>query len=300
MKKFIILLLSIIISFTFSSCKKLSQENSSATESISSTFTSVYSELENSEETPPLDESSFATTSSTSQEQTPSAPSSNSSPTTSSPSNLSKCTHPDYWEGSTGLHWIANWYDKEPGIENKFTLLAACEEPREVVYKCPNCLEPVLVETLEPSGHDFSGEEEVLSYPTVNSEGNWGIRCKSILGCFETKLTTPIPKRGGSYETIDSCFMISGNDYEIDNPYMIIMDRRTWGDVPTIVFDTESCVGTISYLQQDGSLYKAAIVVDKALSSEGWCYKGTILDSGEYSVEYSRWGAWDGESSNNN
>lgn len=303
MKKMIIFLLVLTMSVILTSCKKPPQESSSATETISSTFTSVYSELESSEETSSSDELSKEPTPPTSQEQpSTSTPYLDTSIVSSAPSNSSKCSHPDYWEGSTGLHWIgALSADVQPGIENSVTLSAPCESPREVVYKCPICLEPVLVETLEPLGHDFSGEEEVIAYPTLDSEGSWGIKCVGYHNmCKEIKLTTTIPKRGGSYETIDSCFTISGNDYTIDNPDMIIMDRRTWGDVPTIVFDTESCVGTISYIQQDGTLYEAAIVVDKALLSEGWRYKGTLLDSGEYSVQYSRWGAWDGESSNNN
>ena len=293
MNKILGLFLILFIIFSFTSCRKQSLEFSSFvsekayntdinTSSISS------SEFEKNTE-------SYV---SVAQSQTSAAKvSSDTSLRTSTPTNSTKCTHPDFWEGHTGLHFIGGWYDRKAGIENKFTLSAKCEEQRKMVYKCPICFEPVLVETLEPTGHDFSGKEEVLAYPTVNSEGSWGIRCQSPLGCLETKLTTTIPKRGGSYETIDSCFTISGNDYKIDNPYMIIMDRRTWGDVPTIIFDTSSCTGTISYVQKDGTLYQTKIIVDIALLNEGWRYKGTILESGEYDVQYSRWGAFDGATS---
>ncbi len=285
----------------FTSCKKLPQENPSATHSDTSTITNTYSELSSSEETISTELEESPPTIPSQEKPTATPSSSNNSSETSHPSNSSKCTHPDYWNGHTGLHWIgALSADVAPGAENKVTLSAPCESSREVVYKCPICLEPVLLETLEPLGHDFSGEEEVITYPTLNSEGSWGIKCVGYHNmCKEIKLTTTIPKRGGSYETIDSCFTISGNDYKMDSPDMIIMDRRTWGDVPTIVFDPTACIGTISYVQKDGTLFQAGIAVDKTLLNEGWRYKGTILETGIYDVQYSRWGAWDGAASSN-
>ena len=283
MKKFFVLLLSLISAIAFTSCKKLPENISSVNESdifVSDgpTFSSSSSEQTSNEE----EIISYT--------QTETVPSTTSSQVTSSTTQIiSKCTHPDYWEGHTGLHWIGFWNEIEPGVEYRREIFAECEEPRKVVYKCPKCFEPILYETLSPRGHDFSGEEEVIHYPTLHSEGSWGKTCQSIT-CNETTLTTAIPKRGGSYETIDSCFTINGNDYAIDNPDVIIMDRRTWGDVPTIVFNTESLAGTITYALQDGSSYESSIILDKDLLSEGWGYRGTILDSGIYKVEYSRWG----------
>ena len=49
MKNSIILLLVLTLSIVFASCKTLPQENSSATESTTSTFSSIYSELESME-----------------------------------------------------------------------------------------------------------------------------------------------------------------------------------------------------------------------------------------------------------
>ncbi len=215
--------------------------------------------------------------------------------TTTSKKTTSKCAHPNYFEDDSGLHWIGGWSEVKPGVENRYELYAECNEPRDVIYKCLVCSEPVLYETLEPLGHDFSGKDEVLLYPTVNSVGSYGKRCQRF-SCQETMLTTPIPKRGGSYATIDSCLSvdISGYDnresYFIENPDVRISDARTWGNVPTITFDAASCTGTISFIKQDGTLFEVEITVDKDLLSQGWGYRGTISESGGYSSRYSRWG----------
>lgn len=140
MKKIIVLLLSLIIAVVSISCKKLPQEISSYyTQSNISTITSIYSELESSEETTSTNESGEEPTSSTSQEQTstvtPPTPSSVPSSTTSSggPSqSTNKVVHPisglplkDRANPETGLSWdgvspiIYTYPDGTTGTEPK-------------------------------------------------------------------------------------------------------------------------------------------------------------------------------------
>ncbi len=139
MKKIIALLLSFAIAVAFTACKTLPQESSSATESTPSTFTSVYSELESSEETTSTDQTSKEPTSISSQEQTstvaPPTPSSVPSSSTNSggPSqSTNKVVHPisglplkDRANPETGLSWdgvspiIYTYPDGTTGTEPK-------------------------------------------------------------------------------------------------------------------------------------------------------------------------------------
>lgn len=286
-------ILSVTITAVFTSCKTVASDMSSEIEIIDETIIEG-----NVEEPSSSDVSDNAATSAPSEAQTSTAQTTTSSNTivASSTQATSGCTHPDYYEykGRSKVSvWLPLWYDRKPGIENKFELFTKCEEPREVIYKCPVCLEPVLVETLDPLGHDFSGEEEIVMYPSVSKEGSWGIKCSGRAGyCGEILFTTSIPKRGGNYDSIDSCFTVkvSSSDnhesYYIDYCNISISDFRTWGNVPTIEFDTKTYTGTISYVLQDGSLYKKNIYIDKTIMTEGVHYLGKILESGEYEDRY--------------
>ncbi|MBR6532936.1 MAG: RNA polymerase sigma factor [Clostridia bacterium] len=213
---------------------------------------------------------------------------------TETPVTKPTCSHEKYFKDDGGLHFIGGWADREPGVENRFELYAECTEKRHVVYKCPQCLEPVLYEELEALGHDFSGEETVLLYPSVSKAGSYGKTCQRDL-CNETMLTTTIPKRTGDYSTIDSCFTVgvSGIDnqeyYQMEDPDIYISDARTWGSVPTITYDTQKNIGTIEFLGQDGTVITHTITVDFDLISQGYGYYGKILENGQYETKYSRW-----------
>lgn len=202
------------------------------------------------------------------------------------------CTHEKYFKGE-GILLIPGFYDIQPGIENRVELSAECTEKRHVVYKCPQCFEPVLYEELEPKGHDFPGEDTVIFYPSVEKEGSYGKRCQRS-NCNGVLSTKPIAKRTGNYSTIDSCFTVgvsnfdNGEYYTIENRSIHISDHRTWGNVPTIKYDLQTNKGTIEFIGKDNLPVQHYISIDMKLINQGYAYYGTILDNGLYECKYSR------------
>lgn len=216
----------------------------------------------------------------------------------SKPTVKPTCSHGNYFKDKGyGIPPMpGNWFDMKPGVENRAVVDLGCTEKRIVVYKCPQCLEPVFYEELEPIGHNFSGEEVLLFYPSVNKAGSYGKKCQGV-GCYETKLTTAIPKRAGDYSTIDSCFTVSISEsnnqecYKMEELEIIIRDYRTWGSVPTITYDKQANLVTIKFLRQDGTTAIHTIMIDSNHMdhiNQGWWYSGDILENGQYDGYYLR------------
>lgn len=199
----------------------------------------------------------------------------------------SQCSHPKFW--GDGILVIYDWHDRLPGVENRYTLTPnTCTENRKVVYKCPVCSEPVLYEEIEPLGHNFSGEEELLTYPSGKSDGSYGYRCQNN-SCSETQISRTIPKLTGDYSGIDSCFSIlSGTEkediYKIEY-YLTIFDERTGGSIPTIRYDVNALRGEIELINANGELVKYSIYLEQDKLDDGWHYRGFIRDNSYY-VDY--------------
>lgn len=202
-------------------------------------------------------------------------------------STSSSCSHPKFW--GDGILVIYDWHDRLPGVENRYTLTPnTCTEKRKVVYKCPVCSEPILYEEIEPLGHNFSGEEELLTYPSGRSDGRYGYRCQNS-NCSETKISRTIPKLTGDYSGIDSCFSISSctenRDVYIIEYYITIFDKRTSGSIPTIRYGVNTLQGEIEFINANGELVKHTIYLERDKLDDGWHYRGYIRDNSYY-VDY--------------
>ena len=273
-----IILLITIVCLCFMSCA-FEEPDMVSSEEISSAPTSTSEPASDSEPSSSSEASSRVTTS-------------YNKPTSSNKGSYSKCSHPNYWEQTEGICFIGGWYDVKPGVEHRFALSALCEEEREVVYKCPTCSEPVLYELLEPLGHDFSGEEEVLIYPSTKKGGSFGKICQREM-CNEKLYTVTIPKRSGNYSGIASCFKVnikSNNQewYSIESLDVHVIDKRTWGSVPTITFDTSSLEGKIVFANSDGSIQDCNFYVDKATLNDGYSFYCSITDDGTIDTRYGK------------
>ncbi len=140
-------------------------------------------------------------------------------------------------------------------------------------------------------------------YPNLKQDGSYGIKCDNKL-CREVHLTNAIPKRGGTYSSIDTCFSVNINRldnsemYTMKSPNMYIVDKRTWGDVPIIKFNPETNQGYIQFCNQNGSIITRNFSIDTSLLGDGgWLgFSGKITESGRCEFSYYKLG-FSGESS---
>ena len=298
-KNYCLLISFCLILCCFVSCTKKAEDNIPTT---SSSVNSAVSENSSDEVSAEGTVESNVDSSDTEAEDTSSEASSNthsnssatSSKVTSSESPKPKCTHENYFDEGD-IFFIGGWYSNEPGIETKYEMPATCEQLIDVIYRCEVCLEGVLYEQKPPKGHDFSGEEEVLVYPSIDKEGCYGKKCKNY-GCNETLQTAPIPKRSGDYSTIDSCFTVSVSEFDnceyyiLNSPYICIGDWRTWGSVPVIKYNIEENFGTIDFYSQQGVPVTFYFGVDMDLIEQGYRSHIRIQDDGHFKCWYSKFG----------
>lgn len=286
--KTISFLVVILIVLSFSGCKKISEGYSSVFSSDVATTTSdntisdesSASNIENSETASEVLSTASETNNSVSSSTSTKAES-------ASQSTSPTCSHERFW--GDGILIINDWHDRLPGVENRYTLTPnTCTENRQIVYKCPICSEPVLYEEIEPIGHNFSDEEELLTYPSGRSDGSYGYRCQNW-NCDETQISRTIPKLTGDYSGIDSCFSISrgteNEDVYIIEHYITIFDERTGGSIPTIRYDVNTLRGEIEFINADGELVKHTIYLEQDKLDDGWHYRGYIRDNSYY-VDY--------------
>lgn len=281
-------LVAILMVLSFGGCKRIPEDYSSIVSSdvaiiTSDNNTSDESFVSNIEDSATASEI-FSTASETNN---PVGSSTSQKEDSTNQSTSSKCSHERFW--GDGILVIYDWHDRLPGVENRYTLTPnTCTENRQVVYKCPICSEPVLYEEIEPIGHNFSEEEELLKYPSGRSDGSYGYRCQNN-NCSETQISRTIPKLTGDYSGIDSCFSIlSGTEkediYKIEY-YLTIFDERTGGSIPTIRYDVNALRGEIELINANGELVKYSIYLEQDKLDDGWQYRGFIRDNSYY-VDY--------------
>ena len=208
-------------------------------------------------------------------------------PETTPPTQAVTCTHKVsdtfYLAGDTAL-----------GVENRTeAALDDCTDEREVIYQCPVCRETAIYEVLPPLGHDFSGEEELVFYPTALEDGCYGKRCRRDFQCEGYIATRIIPKRSGDYSGIDPRFQVSymharEEVYKMDDPPIEIHDQRTWGSVPQITYDDSTYTVTIITVDPAGDPVTYEVQIDMDNINDGWWALIYLLDEGDHSVSYGR------------
>ena len=206
------------------------------------------------------------------------------------------CEHSYYlpknpWQ-YVGLGW-PGYVDVPNGI-----MLATCTEDGYTVHVCSKCGDVYTDNYIKAYGHDFSEDEEVFVYPGFEREGFY---IKNCTRCSEQIKTRTIPKHGGSFDTIKAPVeAISGvkcDSYLYEDESMFILDRRTWGDVPTVWVDFENSCLVLESTLKDGTPYVERITFPEVAYPGQECkYKSEILESGKLNGVYYVTN-WDGQGS---
>ena len=149
--------------------------------------------------------------------------------------------------------------------------------------------------------HVFDNET-ILVYPTALREGYYGKRCiQTKYGntggiqevCAKVQITKKIPKRSGNYSSIDPAFKVKfSNDdpryapgysewYQmIEGPDFYIVDSRTCGAVPTILYNKSESIITITVELKNGTIHTHNFDVTQITEflNQGYMVNGRITD----------------------
>lgn len=129
-------------------------------------------------------------------------------------------------------------------------------------------------------GHLY-GDWTVTQNATTTSEGKKECSCTR---CGH-KLTETLPKKTGEHanipESLEIVKLYSGVSYR--NGVCSVVDRRTWGDVPTITVYDETSLHVV-YYNKAGEKVEFDVVTP---SSSKYTNIGTIKDDGTYHTQYS-------------
>ncbi len=330
MKKFITLLLSIFITFIFTSCQKLpyntsshavktndtysehssvgKQSNSivSSTDSKASTNSSKAS---NSSTNSGSEKSSISDSKSTNSTSESSSKTTSKKSTSSKKSNSSsKHTHKYYrpqnhWEYiGDGLWDGSGWRDEK----TRGKVFPTCTEKGFTVYVCSSCGHVKYDDYVKATGHQFSNKIKYV-YPGYKIKGYSYYSCEND-NCEEIKKVETLPARKGNLSGIDKNIVFKrGNIYDTytlkGDDYISISDCRTWGSMPTITVDYEEKHLIIEYDLEDGTIDKETIDFPSKLNpdDEHLYYNGIInpinKKSGRLYGSYRTRGEWDGKGS---
>lgn len=251
MKKIIMFLLVLMITITFTSCKTLPQESSSAIESNPSSFTSIHSELESSEPTTSNEEKDIVF-----QEETASSEASDSESTVSKPVSSHKHSY------------------------TQKVVKATCEKGGYTQYTC-RCGESYKDDETYELGHLYT-EWKVIKKATTKSTGLKECKCDK---CGGATLTEIIPKKK-KVANIDSRVEIGEMKLTKSPQYTLkkanLIDKRTWGETPTITVTDGDCMHVVYYNKKGEKVefdVEQPIVED---TINGY----TILEDGTYVGDY--------------
>lgn len=156
---------------------------------------------------------------------------------------------------------------------------ATCTTDGYTLYTC-NCGHSYKDKSVYRIGHVY-GSWTVTKNATTTSEGKKECSCTR---CGH-KQTETLPKKTGEHanipESLEIVKLYSGVSYQ--NGVCSVVDRRTWGDVPTITVYDETSLHVV-YYNKAGEKVEFDVVTP---SSSKYTNIGTIKDDGTYHTQYS-------------